>query len=128
MSIKDALKEDGNYLFELKDDSYQFVDNLDTFCFVVSSILSDQKALGVDIECTNKSYHGYICLLQISYKAENDTIKTFIIDTLSIFAGVESDVKKDICQDFLGQMIFENPNIVKIFHGGINSNGDIGLL
>ena len=34
--------------------------------------------------------------------------------------------KADICQDFLGSMLFENNDIVKIFHGALG--GDIGWL
>jgi hypothetical protein len=37
--------------------------------------------------------------------------------------------RKDICSDFLGAMLFENKEITKIFHGGINGpQGDIGWL
>jgi len=52
-----------------------------------------------------------------------------VIDPLSIFSEIEEAERRDICQDFLGSMLFENPNIVKIFHGGINGpHGDLGWL
>jgi ribonuclease D len=57
-------------------------------------------------------------------------VENYVFDILKIFDGVPSKIKADFCQDFLGEMLFENPDILKVFHGALNGshNGDLGWL
>ena len=53
-----------------------------------------------------------------------------MFDILKIFNGVSPKIKTDFCKDFLGEMLFENAEITKVFHGALNGshNGDLGWL
>lgn len=56
--------------------------------------------------------------------SDQKEIRTVILDTLKIFSSVEDPkMRDDICKDFLGSMLFENPKIIKIFHGAISASG-----
>jgi hypothetical protein len=53
-------------------------------------------------------------------------MRTVIIDTIQVFLQMHESEKADICRDFLGALVFENNDIIKIFHGALG--GDIGWL
>ena len=118
------------YLSKFTGESYTYVQSLEEMIHIISSKLSFEPILGVDIECSNRSYEGFICLIQLSFlDKESKNIHTYVFDMMSIFHKVSNMEKRDICDDFLGQMLFENQDIVKIFHGSLgSSNGDIGWL
>ena len=53
-----------------------------------------EAVVGVDIEASDKSYEGYICLIQISYFSSTDNIiKTFVFDILTIFHGIDDEMR-----------------------------------
>ena len=70
---------------------------------IATNILSQQPVLGVDIEQTDSTYHGQICLVQISYlDTLSKKIKTVVIDPLTCFSEISSNERREICSDFLG--------------------------
>lgn len=126
--LKDQLSTESNYLFKYSPNKFRYIRKYTDLIDIICNTLSTQPFLGVDIENTNKTYEGCICLIQISY-FDGEVIKTVVIDTIQIFATMQEIEKRDFCKDFLGGMVFENKDIVKIFHGSLGgNNGDIGWL
>ena len=94
------------------EDKYHYIGSLEELN-KVAIYLQKFKCLAIDIENHSEySYEGFISLIQIT-TPEYDT---YLVDPL---------VLKDLIFECLGP-IFINQNIVKIFHGGINS--DVGWL
>ena len=79
-----------------------YIETLESFIDVIYKELAEQKILGVDIENSNKSYEGYISLIQISYHVDNKTIKNCVFDMLAIFKDLDEEMKEDMATDFLG--------------------------
>lgn len=80
---------------------FMWVDNDETFNILLEK-LSKASEIAVDLEHHDlRSYHGFVCLMQISIRGED-----FIIDTLEL-------------RDQLIRLnnTFTNPAIVKVFHG-----------
>lgn len=70
----------------------------------ISELLTKCTSVGIDTEQTyDDSYHGYICLIQLSTQDKN-----IIIDTI---------VLHDVIARYLGPL-FRNPNIIKVFYAG----------
>ena len=125
------LKRQNLYLDKFTRESYTYVTNLPDLIDAISLKLSQQKILGVDIECSNKSYEGFVCLIQFAYYDEEfKKMHNYVFDMIQIFSDdISYREKQDIYNDFLGEMIFENKDIIKIFHGSLGSwNGDVGWL
>lgn len=88
----------------LNKSQVQLVDSEQSF-FTTLEILKSQKVLGVDIEEHRKrSYLGFICLIQISTLTQ-----IFLIDAIKLRSHISNLTT-----------IFEDPDILKIFHGSIN--------
>ena len=84
---------------------------------MVTTVLTEQKVLAVDIESSASSYEGFICLIQFAYYSEeNQKIEGFVFDIMEIMADCKQSsndqfsmqIWDDVCKDFLGSMIFEN--------------------
>ena len=84
---------------------------------LVAQQLSEFEIIGVDIENNQtESYSGYICLIQLSsYNLDTGEIKTYVIDVLV-------DEVADSFVEILGATLFENPNVLKLLHGCVNSD------
>jgi len=126
--LKELLSSKTNYLFKYEANQFTYITTATDLIDIICNTLSTQPFLGVDLENTNKTYEGCICLMQISY-FDGEVIKTVVIDTIQIFSTMQEIEKRDFCKDFLGGMVFGNEDIVKIFHGSLGgNNGDIGWL
>ena len=80
------------------------------------------QIVGVDIEShmpSEKSYEGFVCLLQISLKLKTSKLfSTYLIDSVKI--------DTDIIRESLGPSIFENEKVIKVMHSSLSN--DIGWL
>ena len=88
---------DSNYLSAFSKSSIKLIETLETFTYVISNILCNQSALGVDIENSTNTYDGFISLLQISYLDEQKGVQNYVFDVVKIFHGQSPQIKADIC-------------------------------
>ena len=51
------------YLTEFDEGAFELVETKEKFCDVVSYALAEQPILGVDVECSDASYEGFICFV-----------------------------------------------------------------
>ena len=88
--------------FEKK--KYQYIESETDLKAFVDDVLANESAIGIDIEQTNtNSYHGYICLIQISTRS-----KDFIIDALKLHQLIPKYLSP----------VFNKPDLVKVFYSG----------
>lgn len=67
--------------------SYMYVATMSEMFHIVSSILTEQHVLAVDIENSSASYEGFICLIQFAYFCqESKEVKGFVFDIIEIMA------------------------------------------
>ena len=95
-------KIEEEFLISNKNYLKTFIDNENDLNQMISEI-ENEKILGIDAEFFGNSENdGIICIIQIS-----SIKKTYVIDTLKLHNLIEKKLK----------FIFENEEIIKIFHG-----------
>lgn len=100
-------------LKEYLPDSFTWIDT-ESQLQLLSAHLFTQHTLGVDLENHHQtSYNGFLCLIQIT----TPNYETYLIDAVKL---------RLIIKQYLGSQVFENKQIVKVFHGCLHS--DVGWL
>jgi hypothetical protein len=96
-------KIEEEFLISNKNYLKKFIDTENDLNKMISEI-ENEKILGIDAEFfgNNSENDGIICIIQIS-----SIKKTYVIDTLKLHNLIENKLK----------FIFENEEIIKIFHG-----------
>mmetsp|Transcript_15180 Transcript_15180/g.23430 ORF Transcript_15180/g.23430 Transcript_15180/m.23430 type:complete len:204 (-) Transcript_15180:331-942(-) len=127
------FNQDAPLLDDFREDDFHYVTTTEEFCDVIANDLATADALGVDIENSDHTYEGEVSLIQISKADSSGKIHTYVFDMLRIFSAAESsEMRADLCRDFMGSMLFENPSIVKVFHGAVatwqQGGGDLGWI
>jgi exosome complex exonuclease RRP6 len=77
-----------------------FVNTVSAFKEMVE-LLKAEKEIAVDLEHSDLSYHGFTCLMQLSTRSED-----FIVDVFPVWKEMS-----------LLNYVFNNPSIIKVFHG-----------
>jgi len=111
------MKKSG--IYNRKFGSFQFIKSPQKMLTTFKDFILPARVIGVDIENSEKSYEGGICLLQLSVPGDEE-ILTFVFDILTIFATVVPEEREQLREACL-RPLFEDSTKMKVFHGAISA-------